>query len=216
MIGDSMAKLEHLSKTYGKRVILDDVSLEINPGEAVGILGLNGTGKSTMLNLIAEHLTKSGEIKCGLVPQENPLFDELKPIDNIRMWTPLKKSEIMDRLSSPMLKVLGIEEFLDRPAGKLSGGMKKRLSLATVLINHPELLLLDEPFAALDLPAKHDMLDFMGTFTKAGGAIIVVSHEEEIFNFCSRVYILSDTKLHDAAELSEKGISYTDILRRGL
>ncbi|MBR4514889.1 MAG: ABC transporter ATP-binding protein [Lachnospiraceae bacterium] len=211
-----MAKLEHLSKTYGKRVILDDVSLEINPGEAVGILGLNGTGKSTMLNLIAEHFTKSGEISCGLVPQENPLFDELKPIDNIRMWTPLKKAEILERLSSPMLKILGIEDFLDRPAGKMSGGMKKRLSLATVLINHPELLLLDEPFAALDLPAKHDMLDFMATFTKAGGAIIVVSHEEEIFDFCNRVYILSDAKLHDAAELSRKGISYTDILRRGL
>ena len=211
-----MAKLEHLSKTYGKRVILDDVSLEVGPGEAVGILGLNGTGKSTMLNLIAEHLTKSGEISCGLVPQENPLFDELKPIDNIRMWTPLKKDDILERLSSPMLKILGIEDFLDRPAGKMSGGMKKRLSLATVLINHPELLLLDEPFAALDLPAKHDMLDFMATFTKAGGAIIVVSHEEEIFDFCNRVYILSDAKLHDAAELSRKGISYTDILRRGL
>ena len=211
-----MAKLEHLSKTYGKRLILDDVSLEINPGEAVGILGLNGTGKSTMLNLIAQHLTESGEISCGLVPQENPLFDELKPIDNIRMWTPLKKTEVLERLSSPMLEKLGIQEFLDRPVSRLSGGMKKRLSLAAVLINHPELLLLDEPFAALDLPAKHDMLDFMADFTKAGGAIIVVSHEEEIFNFCSRVYILSDAKLHDAAELSKKGISYTDILRRGL
>ncbi len=208
-----MYKLEHISKSYGDKEILKDISIEVAPGEAVGILGINGSGKSTLLNCIAKLHKTGSDTKLGYVPQENPLFDELKPVDNIRMWTDLNRSQIAMALSIPPLSELGISNFLDTPVKSMSGGMKKRVSLASVLINCPQILLMDEPFAALDLIAKQDILRYMGAFLGGGGSIIIASHEEEIFNFCNKVYLLKDGKLTDTNTLAAQGISYIDMLR---
>lgn len=208
-----MLQIENISKSYGKKQILNNISLSVNAGEAVGILGVNGSGKSTFLSVIATLYAKHPDVSIGYVPQENPLFDELKPVDNIKLWTKAGKSKIIEALHCAPLHALGITEFLHTPVKKMSGGMKKRLSLATALIDKPKLLLMDEPFAALDLPAKHDILDFMGLHLRQGGSIIVASHDEEIFRFCNRVFLLKDGSLHDTAELLAKGISYVDILR---
>lgn len=208
-----MFKLENISKSYGGKEILKDISIEVDAGEAIGILGINGSGKSTLLSSIASLHPANSQLKLGYVPQENPLFDELKPVDNIRMWTDLNRSQIAMALSLPPLSELGISSFLDTPVKAMSGGMKKRVSLASVLINCPNVLLLDEPFAALDLIAKQDILNYMSAFLGNGGSIIIASHEEEIFNFCHKVFLLKDGKLIDTKELSEQGISYMDMLR---
>ncbi len=208
-----MFKLENISKSYGNKEILKDISIEVNPGEAIGILGINGSGKSTLLSCIAKLYPANSELKLGYVPQENPLFDELKPVDNIRMWTDMNRGQIAMALSLPPLSELGISSFLDTPVKAMSGGMKKRVSLASVLINSPQVLLLDEPFAALDLIAKQDILNYMGAFLRTGGSIIIASHEEEIFNFCNRVFLLKDGQLLDTKELAAQGISYMDMLR---
>lgn len=209
-----MFKIENISKSYGKKEILKDISIEVAPGEAIGILGINGSGKSTLLSCIAKLHPANSEIKLGYVPQENPLFDELKPVDNIRMWTDFNRSQIAMALSLPPLSELGISDFLDTPVKSMSGGMKKRVSLASVLINCPQVLLLDEPFAALDLLAKQDILRYMGAFLQNGGSIIIASHEEEIFNFCNKVYLLKDGALIDTKELAASEISYIDMLRK--
>ncbi len=208
-----MFHIEHISKSYGKKKILDDISLSLEQGEAIGILGANGSGKSTLLTSIIKKYSGDGSFNIGYVPQENPLFDELKPLDNIRLWTKLSKAEITDRLSMPPLNTLGIIDFIDTPVKKMSGGMKKRLSLATVLINNPDILLMDEPFAALDLPAKQDILVFMQNYLKHGGSILIVSHDKDIFDFCNHIYLLKNGKLTDAEALKAKGISYIDMLR---
>lgn len=208
-----MFKLENISKSYGNKEILKDISIEVAPGEAIGILGINGSGKSTLLSCIAKLYPENSQLKLGYVPQENPLFDELKPVDNIRMWTDLNRSQIAMALSLPPLSELGISSFLDTPVKSMSGGMKKRVSLASVLINCPQVLLLDEPFAALDLLAKQDILNYMSAFLNGGGSIIIASHEEEIFNFCHRVFLLKDGTLMDTKDLAAKGISYIDMLR---
>jgi ABC-type multidrug transport system ATPase subunit len=200
-----------ISKSYGKKVILDNISLEAAPGQAVGILGVNGSGKSTLLSCIAREY--SGDIALGYIPQENPLFDELKPVDNIRLWTKMNKKEIIKALSEPPLLSLGITEFSDIPVRKMSGGMKKRLSIATALINKPGVLLLDEPLNALDMIAKQDILAFMQDYLKTEGIIIVASHDENIFDFCSKVYLLRNGHLTDIDVLRAQGINYTDILR---
>lgn len=209
-----MFKLENISKRYGDKEVLKNISLEIAPGEAIGILGINGSGKSTLLNCIAKLSSPDKNIKLGYVPQENPLFDELKPVDNIRMWSDFNRSQIAMALALPPLSELGVSSFLDTPVKAMSGGMKKRLSLATVLINSPNVLLLDEPFAALDLLAKQDILNYMGAFLINGGSIIIASHEEEIFNFCHRVFLLKDGELIDTRDLAAQGISYIDMLRK--
>lgn len=205
-----MFNIENISKAYGKNQVLNNISFNANEGEAVGILGVNGSGKSTLLSCIAK---KYAALGVGYLPQSNPLFDELKPVDNIRMWCSLKKSEIIERLNQSPLVELGVNEFTDKPVSALSGGMKKRLSLATVLINNPTILLMDEPFASLDLPAKQDILVYMQSFRAKGGTIIIASHDEEIFNFCNRVLLLKNGSLIDTNELRQNGISFVDMLR---
>ncbi len=207
--------LEHITKAYGRKLVLDDASLEWSDGEVVGILGVNGSGKSTLLGVIAERFRK-GDVSCGYVPQECPLFEELKVVDNLRMWCPLRKGEILARLSEDDLRPLGVERFLDTPVGKMSGGMKKRLSLASVLINRPQLLLMDEPLAALDLPAKEDILSFIRSYANRGNTVLIASHEEELFRFCNRVFLLHGGTLTDAALLKAEGKSYAALLRSSL
>lgn len=209
-----MLEIKDISKSYGNKIVLNNISITAQTGEAIGILGINGSGKSTLLTCIAKSFAGNREYSIGYVPQENPLFDELKPIDNIKMWTRLSKAEILQCLMSPPLSSMGITEFLDTPVRKMSGGMKKRVSIATVLINKPSLLLLDEPFAALDLPAKQDILNYMGEYRSMGGTIIIASHDQDVFNFCNKVYLLKDGQLIDTDTLHAKGLSYMDILRR--
>ncbi len=148
----------------------------------------------------------------GYVPQENPLYDELKPVDNLRMWTNKRKSEILQALQTPPLAQLGIQTFLDTPVKNMSGGMKKRLSLACALLDAPKILLMDEPFAALDLPAKQDAMQFMRYYLSLGNSIVIASHEEAVFQFCHTVYLLKNGTLCDASHLPD-GTNYIDLLR---
>lgn len=208
-----MFQIEHISKSYGKKQILNDISFVVPDGSAIGILGANGSGKSTLLSCIAKKYSAGSKVRFGYVPQENPLFDELKPIDNLRMWTNKKKSEILSLLTTPPLCKLGIQNFLDTPVKNMSGGMKKRLSLACALLEHPQILLMDEPFAALDLPAKQDALQFMQYYLGLGNSILIASHEEAVFQFCSHVYLLQNGTITNASALPE-GTSYIDLLRR--
>ena len=208
-----MFQIEHISKSYGKKQVLNDISFVVPAGSAIGILGSNGSGKSTLLSCIAKKYSAGSKVRFGYVPQENPLFDELKPIDNLRMWTNKKKPEILSLLTTPPLCKLGIQNFLDTPVKNMSGGMKKRLSLACALLEHPQILLMDEPFAALDLPAKQDALQFMQYYLSLGNSILIASHEEAVFQFCSHVYLLQNGTLTNTSALPE-GISYIDLLRR--
>lgn len=208
-----MFQIEHISKSYGKKHVLNDISFVVPDGSAIGILGANGSGKSTLLSCIAKKYSAGSKVRFGYVPQENPLFDELKPIDNLRMWTNKKKPEILSLLTTPPLCKLGIQNFLDTPVKNMSGGMKKRLSLACALLEHPQILLMDEPFAALDLPAKQDALQFMQYYLDLGNSILIASHEEAVFQFCSHVYLLQNGTLTNASALPE-GTSYIDLLRR--
>ncbi|MCM1288780.1 MAG: ATP-binding cassette domain-containing protein [Clostridium sp.] len=211
-----MFHIEEITKSYGKKLVLNNISLSIAGNEAVGILGVNGSGKSTLLSCIAKKYAGADSIKIGYMPQENPLFDELSAIDNIKMWTNLSKTEIAATLNTPPLSDMGISDFATITVKKMSGGMKKRVSLAIALINNPDILLLDEPFASLDLPAKEDILKIMKVFLGENKSIIVASHDNTVFDFCSKVYLLKDGKLMDADALIRKGISYVDILRSGI
>lgn len=207
-----MFQVSHISKSYGKKEVLSDITFEIPEGSIIGILGVNGSGKSTLLSCIAKKYARTSDIRLGYVPQENPLFPELKPLDNLRMWTNHKKSEILDILQTPPLLPLGICDFLHTPVRHMSGGMKKRLSLACALLDAPNLLLMDEPLSALDLPAKQDTLLFMKYYVSLGNSILIASHEEAVFQFCNQVYLLKNGTLVLTEHLPA-GTSYIDLLR---
>ena len=194
-----MVKIENVSVKY-KKTVLKDVNITAEKGQCIGLLGLNGSGKSTLLSAIAGiKKPASGKIttegKIGFVTQENALIDELTAYDNILMWTSMKKDAIMKALQGPELSILKVSDFINVKVRNMSGGMKKRLALASVIITGPDILLMDEPLAALDIPAKSDILKFIDAFKANGGIIFIASHEAEVFEHCDKVYHLKDGKL---------------------
>ena len=210
--GNFMVEVNSVSAKY-RKTVLTDVNLKANEGECIGLLGLNGSGKSTLLSCIAGiKKPHSGSIraegKVGFVTQENELIDELNAIDNIMMWTSMKRGEILKELEGPELSILKVKDFANVKVKNMSGGMKKRVALTSILITKPDILLLDEPLAALDIPAKKDILKIIDSFTSNGGTVIVASHEEEMFAHCSTVYYLDKGK----ATLLPKDASISEVI----
>lgn len=200
----------NIKKSYGKKTVLDGVSLCAESGEIIGIIGGNGSGKSTLLTLLAgitksdmgdflyggKSLFKDARTRqrvLGLVPQTTPLFEELSAFDNLRLW--YSKKEMEQELEEGVLKSLGIDEFLKTPVSKMSGGMKKRLSIGCAVAHKPEILLLDEPSASLDIICREKIASYLKSFTKNGGTVILATHEADEFELCDKLYILKDKKL---------------------
>ena len=195
-MADSIVTVEKVSLKY-KKAVLTDVSINAEKGEVIGLLGLNGSGKSTLLSAIAGlRKPSSGSIrvngKAGFVTQENALIDELTAMDNLKMWTPLSRQDILKELTETELSILKVNEFIDLKVKRMSGGMKKRLAIASVLLAKPDILLMDEPLAALDIPAKNDIINFIDSFRSKGGTVFIASHSEELFKHCSKIYLLKN------------------------
>ena len=211
-MADSIVTVEKVSLKY-KKAVLTDVSISAEKGEVIGLLGLNGSGKSTLLSAIAGlRKPSSGSIKvngkAGFVTQENALIDELTAMDNLKMWTPLSKQDILKELTETELSILKVNEFIDLKVKRMSGGMKKRLAIASVLLAKPDILLMDEPLAALDLPAKNDIINFIDSFRSKGGTVFIASHSEELFRHCSKIYLLKN----GVSSLLPAGISPAEAL----
>lgn len=211
-MADSIVTVEKVSLKY-KKAVLTDVSINAEKGEVIGLLGLNGSGKSTLLSAIAGlRKPSSGSIKvngkAGFVTQENALIDELTAMDNLKMWTPLSKQDIIKELTETELSILKVNEFIDLKVKRMSGGMKKRLAIASVLLAKPDILLMDEPLAALDIPAKNDIINFIDSFKSKGGTVFIASHSEELFKHCSKIYLLKN----GVSSLLPSGISPAEAL----
>ena len=203
---DDRSELINIKKSYGKKEVLRGVSLPLAKGQAIALAGPNGSGKSTLLRLLAGVIPSGGgqffwqgtdllkdraqsRRAVAYVPQGTPLIDELTARDNLRLWY---DRDAMDRsLESGMLRQLAVGDFLKTPAGKLSGGMRKRLSIGCAMAGQPEILLLDEPTAALDLVCKQALLDAFALFRQQGGLILMATHDLMELSSCDRVYLLS-------------------------
>ena len=205
-------EIRSIKKRYGKKAPLVDASITANEGQCIGILGKNGAGKSTLLTILAgvqnadggEFIySLDGESSCdllkdrrtlastvGYVPQGTPLFEELSARDNLLLW--FNKRSLEAELKDGVLKMLEINDFLSVPVKKMSGGMKKRLSIGCSMAKKPKILLLDEPCAALDLVCKQSIYSYLEKFKVAGGTIIITTHDESDLALCDAVYILKD------------------------
>ena len=206
-----MIEIENLTSAYGKKKVLQGVSLCAERGECIGIVGPNGCGKSTRLSVMAGVLKpSSGKLfyygknalknrvvfqkMTGYVPQENPLMPELSVYDNLRLWYP-DKAELAKELEEGFLQILGIPAFLKMPVSKLSGGMKKRVSIGIALSGMPPVLILDEPSAALDLVCKEDIRRYLQIYLERKGTVVITTHEESELSLCSSLYVMKDGKL---------------------
>lgn len=215
-----MIEVSQIKKKYGKKQVLKDISFQAKGGECVVIIGSNGCGKSTLLQILAGVINADGgEIRyfsqmarndksffrrfCGYVPQENPLIDELSVRDNLRLWTG-KKAILQDEF----LKQFQLQDILDIPVYKLSGGMKRRLSIACAFQSHPPILLLDEPTTALDLYYKGEIREWLTEFKKMNGIIVMTTHEEREILEADRCLLMKEGVL---TELDKKDMSMKEI-----
>ena len=200
--------VNNLSKRFGEKLILDRLSLAMQSGEFMALVGSSGSGKSTILRLIAglEH-PSSGSISVdgkpvsspgadrGMVFQKYSLYPWLNAAENVAFGMRLqriKPAEIRER-TAYFLEVVGLSEAADKLPRELSGGMQQRVAIARALATNPSILLLDEPFGALDLQIRESMQDFLlKLWQRTGLTVLLITHDvEEALVLAQRVHVLA-------------------------
>ncbi len=210
-----LIELKGISVSFDGEKILDDLNLSIGSGEFVTLLGASGCGKTTTLRIIAGFLEPDeGEVyfdsqlingvpphkrKVNTIFQRYALFPHYNVFDNIAYGLKVRhlpKAEIKERVNE-MLKLVNLEGFGHRRVSKLSGGQQQRVAIARALINHPQVLLLDEPLAALDLKLRKDMQKELKNIQKALGiTFIFVTHDqEEALSMSDTVVVMDGGKI---------------------
>ena len=182
-----MISAENLVFSYKKNKVLDGLSFSVDGGECLVFTGPNGSGKSTALAIAAGILTPdAGTVKSdgkiGYLPQSIALFTDMTVLANLRFFAKLAGKELGKVLP------LGLDELKDTRVSKLSGGQKKRLSIACTLISEPDILLLDEPCSGLDKEWQERFLNIVREKKRQGCAVIYVGHNpEEYSGFADRI-----------------------------
>jgi lipooligosaccharide transport system ATP-binding protein len=206
---------KNLSKRFGKLVAVDGIEFEVAHGEAFGFLGPNGAGKTSTMRMIAcvspvtsgsltifglDPATHGAEIRArlGVVPQEDTLDLELTVRENLQMYGrffDLPWDEAARR-ADELLEFVQLQERAKDKVDQLSGGMKRRLSVARALINQPDLLLLDEPTTGLDPQARHLVWDRLYRLKQRGATIVLTTHYmDEAEQLCDRLVVMDKAKI---------------------
>lgn len=210
----SLIEVKSVAKKYGRHEVLKDVSFYANTGECVGIVGANGCGKSTLLKILSGSIkpdsgrlvydgadplknVKIFERLIGYVPQENPLMTQLSVMDNLKFWYCDSSRSLKNDLINGAPAMLGISAYADKRVDRLSGGQKKRLSIACALAKQPAVLIMDEPGASLDIVCKEDIKNYLKRYMQSGGTVILTSHEQTELELCSRMYLLKNGTMHE-------------------
>lgn len=207
-------EVKNLVKRYKELIALDHFNLDVKEGEILGLLGPNGSGKTTVINTILSLLTyDKGDIKVfgkelkknsydlkrkiGIVPQELAYIDELNVQDNISYFCGLyiKDSKLAKQYVEEAIHFVGLEKYSKFYPSKLSGGLKRRLNIACGIVHKPELLFLDEPTVAVDAQSRNFILDNIKKLNEAGTTIIYTTHYlEEAEKICNRIVIMDKGK----------------------
>lgn len=204
-----MIEANSINKNYGKNQILTNVNFKIKSGELVAIVGRNGSGKSTLIKIIAGILKpSSGTLSlfdnlaktdtsifrkyCGYVPQDNALIEELSVLDNLKLWG-VGKGHLDDKL----LNMFDLEDILHETVSKLSGGMKRRVSIACAISHWPPILLLDEPTTALDIFYKDEIHIIIERYRKMNGIVVYTTHDEKEILKSDRCFLIQKGLLRE-------------------
>ena len=210
--GMDMLKLDQVSFSYKRKPVLQQLSLTAEAGECIVLAGPNGSGKSTLLSLIAGvRKPDSGRIlregKLGYVPQGTALFEDMTVEDNLRFFARLAGAALPEALP------LGVDRWRKTRVSRLSGGTAKRVSIACALLGQPDILLLDEPAAGLDLIYQEELLALLTQLKAQGLLILYAGHEiGEFADLYDRLLFLGGKtpQLFDQRQLSgTAGDAYT-------
>jgi ABC-2 type transport system ATP-binding protein len=216
-------EIEHLVKRFGNFTAVDDLSLRVEAGEIFGLLGPNGSGKTTTVNMVSGlSIPTSGQVRVmgydlrtqtrqvrqvlGTVHQETALYEELSAWRNLEfhadlfgMTGPLKKARI-----EKMLDLVQLSDRKDSRVSTFSGGMKRRLALARALLHEPQLIYLDEPTLGVDVQSRRALWDYILDLQKQGKTVfITTNYLEEAEALCSRIAIIDHGRLVSLGRLDE-------------
>ena len=230
-------EIKNLTKKYGDSVAVDNLSLSIEKGDFFGFLGKNGAGKSTTIHsivgianfqegsikvcgvdVVAEY--REARRKVGLSPQEfnMDIFTSVrKTLNFVGGYYGMKKTEKEARIEE-LAEQLDLKEHIDKEFKKLSGGLKRRAILARAMIHNPELLILDEPTAGLDVELRAELWDYLRKINEEGTTILLTSHYlEEVELLCKKIAVINDgkiLKIGKKEEFIKNGESLEDVYLR--
>lgn len=203
-------KIENVSKKYGKKLVVDNISIELDKPEVFGLLGTNGAGKTTTIRMLLGIITKDSgtitwngkevdrkKVNFGYLPEERGVYPKVKIIDQLKYFAELKGMDKESALKSinKWAKILKVEEYLEMTAEKLSKGNQQKIQFMTSVIHDPELLVLDEPFSGLDPVNTEILKNVIIDLVNKGKYIIMSAHEmHTIEEFCTNILIINKGK----------------------
>jgi len=213
-MAEPLLRISHLTKKFGDATVVDDLSLEIMPGECLGVIGPNGAGKTTTIRVCLGLSGRDGgtieafgmplpekvleaKKRIGVVTQFDSLDPDFTCAENLRVYGAyfgLSRAVIDERVPK-LLEFASLQSKAGAKPGELSGGMKRRLSLGRALVNDPDLLLLDEPTTGLDPQARHLMWERLQNLLQQGKSILLTTHfMDEAERLCDRLIVLDRGK----------------------
>lgn len=215
-----MLELKDISKSFGQRQALEDLSLELRPGEIFGLLGPNGAGKTTTINLLSGLLkadrgrvsiagqpaSEATKPLLGVMPQQNLLYQSLTCEENLDFFAKiygLPRQLRRDRVQI-CLAAVNLSDRAASVVGSLSGGMQRRLSLAVAIVHQPKLVVLDEPSTGLDIEARYEVWELIRQLKQQGVTVLLTTHLlDEAERLCDRIGILKQGRLLAQGSLEE-------------
>lgn len=203
-------KIENVSKSYEKKLVVDNISITLDKPEVFGLLGTNGAGKTTTIRMILGILKKDSgtitwndkevdrkKVNFGYLPEERGIYPKIKIIDQLKYFAKLKGMNNLETIKSieKWSKILKVSDYLNMPAEKLSKGNQQKIQFMTAIIHNPELIVLDEPFSGLDPVNTEILKKVIINLVKEGKYIIMSAHEmHTIEEFCNNIIILNKGK----------------------
>ena len=206
-----MIKAVHLTHYYNKDLALENVNLQINKGEFICLVGESGSGKSTLLSLLSTLLKQTrGQLffegknykdiedidsfrrtNIGFIFQFHYLINYLTVKENIK----LAKEKATHEEIYNLLKILKIENLIDKYPNEISGGQKQRVAIARALINRPKVIIADEPTGNLDSKNSLNVFEIFKKLSESGTTIIVATHDKDLAKFANKIYEVKDGKI---------------------
>ena len=208
-----MIKIEHLTKKYGERYAVNDISFEVHPGEVVGFLGPNGAGKTTTMNILTGYLSStSGKAmidgmdilehplevkkKIGFLPEQPPLYMEMTPYEYLGFIYDLKKCDFDKKAHlNEICDVVKISDVKNRMIKNLSKGYKQRVGIAGAIVGNPEVVIFDEPTNGLDPKQIIDIRNLISNLGKKHTVILSTHILSEVKAVCDRIIIINEGKI---------------------